>query len=125
MTDVPLPDMPDGPSPQELALIGLRKRYLELGAKIEEYETERSTIKARVRQLGAGTHEVGEGRFTVSPQKKFDAELAEKVIAGINPDLVEACSESKIVSGRVKQLLGDLVYEQCQKPGGEDRVTIV
>lgn len=124
MTDVPLPDMPPGPSPDEIALIWLRKRYLELGTKIEQYEEERDTIKARIRKLGAGTHAIGDGKATVSPQKRFDPELAEKVLVGINPDLVVACSKTVVVSSLVKLLLGDLVYEQCQKSSGEDRVTI-
>lgn len=124
MTDVPLPEMPPGPSVEELVLMGLRKRYLELGAKIEDYENERTTIKTRVRQLGAGTHLVGDGRITISPQKKFDSDLAETVLAQINPDLVARCSRSAVVSGLVKRHCGELVYEQCQKAGGDDRVSI-
>lgn len=121
---MPLPEMPPGPSPEDIALMGLRKRFLELGAKIEELENERDTIKAHVRRLGAGIHLVGDGRVTITPQKRFDPELAEKVLTGINPDLVAACSKTVVVAGLVKQFLGDLVYDKCQKPGGEDRVTI-
>lgn len=124
MTDVPLPDMPAGPSPEELALIGLRKRYLELGAKIEDYESERATIKARVRRLGAGTHPIGEGKVTITPQKRFDPRLAEKVLSDLNPDLMAACSRPTVVAGLVKQHCGELVYEQCQSSSGEDRVSI-
>lgn len=124
MTDVPLPDMPPGPSPEELALIFLRKRYLELGAKIEDYENERSTIKARVRRLGAGTHAIGEGKVTITPQKRFSPQLAEEVLTRINPDLIPACSVSVITSGLVKQYYGELVYEQCQQSSGDDRVVI-
>lgn len=124
MTDVPLPEMPPGPSPEDLVLIGLRKRYLELGAKIVDYENERDNIKARVRRLGAGTHPIGDGRATVTPQNRFDSDLAEKVLTGIDPKLVASCSRSTVVSGLVKQQCGDLVYEQCQKPAGEDRVSI-
>lgn len=125
MTDVPLPEMPPGPSPEDLALIGLRKRYLELGAKIEDYENERDNIKARVRRLGAGTHPIGEGRASVSPQRKFDPELAEKVLTEINPDLVRACSSLKIDSAKAKSVLSPSLYDQCKKSYDEDRVVIV
>lgn len=123
-SDVPLPDMPAGPSPEDIALIGLRKRFLELAAKIEDYEAEQETIKANIRRLGAGTHAIGDGKVTITPQKKFNPMLAEQVLAGINPDLVTACSKSVVMSSLVKKLLGELVYEQCQKSSGEDRVTI-
>lgn len=124
MTEVALPGMPPGPSPEELLLIGLRKRYLELGARIEEYERERAAIKTRVRRLGAGTHPIGEGKATISPQKRFSPQLAEQVLTRINPELIPACSKTVIASDLVKQFYGDLVYEQCQQTSGEDRVVI-
>lgn len=126
MTDVPLPEMPPGPLPEDLLLIGLRKRFLELGAKIKDYEAERETIKARARRLGAGTHPIGDGGVTVKPQKRFDPDEAEKVLLAINPELLVACQRSVVQASLVKALFGDLVYERCQRPipGAEDKVTI-
>lgn len=124
MTDVPLPEMPPGPSPEDLALIGLRKRFLELGAKISEYKEEQETIKDRARRLGVGKHPVGDGRVSVTPQKKFDADVAEKVLKDINPDILVACSRSVVQSSLVKLMLGDDVYERCQVRSGDDKVTI-
>lgn len=124
-SDVPLPDMPAGPSPEDIALIGLRKRFLELAAKIEDYEAEQETIKANIRRLGAGTHAIGDGKVTITPQKRFDPELAETVLTGIDPALVVACSVAKIDSALARKILSPALYDQCKKPGGEDRVLIV
>lgn len=124
MIEVPLPDMPAGPSPEEILLVGLRKRYLELGAQIETYENERAVIKERVRRLGRGAHPVGDGKITISPNNRFDPKLAEQVLTEINPDLVAACSTTKIDSSLVKKAVGDDIYERCQKAAGDDKVTI-
>lgn len=124
MIEQPLPDMPAGPSPEDLVFIGLRKRYLELSAKIAQYEEERENIKVNFRRLGAGAHPIGDGKATVSPQRRFDPDIAEKVLTEINPDLLIACSKSVVDSGLVKLMLGDLVYDRCKKNVGEDKVQI-
>jgi hypothetical protein len=125
MTDVPLPDMPPGPSPEEILLAGLRKRFLELAVRAHEIESEAKVIKERMRKLGRGQHAVGDGKITISPNNRFDPGLAEKVLSEINPDLVAACSVSKIESSLVKKLVGDDVYERCQKAAGDDKVSIL
>lgn len=124
MTDVPLPSMPPGPSPDEALLNGLRKRYLELAARAEEIDTEMAVIKDRLRKFGEGRHIAGDGYVQVSPQKRFDPELAATVLRGINPDLVATCSVSKVDSGLVKKVVGENVYEQCQRTAGEPKVVI-
>lgn len=124
MHEVPLPEMPPGPSPEEVLLIGLRKRYLELAVRAQEITQEAAVIKDRMRKLGRGKHEVGNGTVTISPQKRFDQDLATEVLGGISPDLVTACSVSKIDSGLVKKAVGDDVYERCQKSSGDDKVVI-
>lgn len=124
MIEQPLPDMPAGPSPEDLVFIGLRKRYLELGAKIAQYEEERENIKVNFRRLGAGAHPIGEGKATVSPQYRFDPELAEKVLTDINPNLVAACSVVKIDPSLARAVLSPALYNQCKKSSGEDKVLI-
>lgn len=123
MTDIPLPDMPDGPSPDDLLRMGLRKRYLELGAAIEQYENERERIKAHMRVLGRGSHDIGDGRVTISPNRTFNTGYAEKVLTEINPALVEQCSTLKLDSAKVRNILSPEMYERCQKYG-DDKVTI-
>lgn len=124
MTDVPLPDMPPGPSPEEILYNALIKRLSELTRKAADLKEEMDSIKARMRALGAGRHEFAVGTIRITPQKRFDPELAEKVLSEINPDLVAACMVSKIDAGKVKEIVGDLVYERCQAPSGEPKVTL-
>lgn len=124
MSEIPLPDMPDGPSPEEVLINGLIKRYAQLAAQMLAYGAEVEAIKARLRKLGPGRHEYAAGKVTITPQKRFNAELAAKVLTEINPDLVAACSEPKLTSSLVKKLVGDDVYERCQEPSGEDKVAI-
>lgn len=124
MTDVPLPDMPPGPSPEEIMLNALIKRYSELNLRSNEIAVEIAVIKSRMRQLGRGRHEYAVGTVTVSGQKRFDPELADTVLRAIDPNLVPKCSISKIDAGLVKRVVGEDTYEKCQKPSGEDKVTI-
>lgn len=124
MTDVPLPDMPAGPSPEEIMLNALIKRYSELSVRSGEIADEMTVIKSRMRQLGRGKHQFAVGTITVSGQKRFDPELADAVLRAIDPNLVPKCSISKIDAGLVKRVVGEDTYERCQKPSGEDKVVV-
>jgi hypothetical protein len=125
VSDVPLPDMPPGPSPEEVYRAGLRQRYLELVARIENDATEMDRIKAYFRQLGRGQHSVGTGGVTVSPNTRFDPETAEKVLRSIDPALVAACSVPKLDSTKTREVVSGEIYAQCQKQAGDDKVKIV
>lgn len=124
MTDVPLPDMPDGPSPEAMILMGLRKRYLDLAAQAYEISVEVDRIKAHVRRLGRGQHAVGEGSITISPNRTFSPKLAEKVLSDIHPDLVEKCSVSRIDAKLTREYVSGEIYAQCQNESGDDKVVI-
>lgn len=124
MTSVPLPDMPPGPSPEEIMLNALIKRMSELSVRAGEIASEMLVIKARMRQLGRGKHEFATGTITVSGQKRFDPDLADTVLRAIDPNLVPKCSISKIDADLVKRVVGKDTYEKCQKPSGEDKVTV-
>jgi hypothetical protein len=124
VTDVPLPEMPPGPSPEEQLLIGLRKRYLELAARADEIAMEMQVIKDRLKRNIVGKHAVGDGYVHVTPQKRFDPDLAANVLRDINPDLVATCSIAKVDSGLVKRVVGEDVYERCQKTLPEPKVVV-
>lgn len=124
MIEVPLPDMPDGPSPEEVINRGLLKRYLQLAVQAHEISIEVEAIKTRFRALGPGVHDLGIGTITVQPQKRFDADTAADVLRKISPDLVTTCSRSFVAADLVKKVVGDDIYEQCQKPVGEHKVSV-
>ncbi len=102
----------------------LVRRYLDLSARIETQSEERDSIKVRLRLLGVGKHDTGAGVVTVTPQRRFDADLAADVLRTINPDLVATCSISKVESGLVKKVVGDDVYDRCKKPVGDHKVSV-
>lgn len=128
MTQDPLPDMPDIPEDSELVILaGLRRRYFQLMNSADVIATEVDAIKARMAKLGHGDHAVGEGKVSVSPpNKRFDPELADKVLRNLDPNLVVTCSSSQIDAKIAKRVLAPTVYEQCQAtpPGAKDRVVI-
>lgn len=113
------------PNPATDVMVGLRKRYHELGARIEQMKQEQNAIKARLRALGRGKHDVGDGKVTISPNIQFDPELAEKVLFELGgEDLVAKCSIPKVAATLTKQFVSGEVYKRCQKPAGEDKVTV-
>lgn len=122
--DIPLPDMPPGPSPEEILFGALIKRATQLNQIISDAGQELAAIKMRMRDLGEGQHEYATGKITITPQRRFDPELAATVLRSINPDLVATCSVSKVDAGLVKKVVGSDVYERCQKPSGEHKVSI-
>jgi hypothetical protein len=119
----PLPDIPEFSSDQAV-MQGLLRRYTMLGERASQIKQEMDAIKSRFRLLGRGQHDLGIGKVIVTPQKRFDPEVAEKVLRAIHPDLVEKCSISKLDSALTKQFVSGEVYERCQSPTGEDKVVI-
>jgi hypothetical protein len=115
--------MPDGPSAEEVILVGLYRRFAQLAVQAKEIELEAAAIKERFRKLGQGAHDIpGIGTVTVQPQRRFDPKLADKVLRSIHPDLVSKCSVSHVDSKLAKQYVSGEVYAQCQVPAGDDKV---
>lgn len=124
MLEVPLPDMPNGPSPEDLLIAGLIKRMAQLEATAADIAAEILQIKARLRALGPGRHEYPTGTVIVTPQKRFDPAQAAEVLRAIHPDLVSRCSISKVDAKLTAKAVSGEVYEQCQKIAGDDKVEI-
>jgi len=124
VTDIPLPNMPNGLTAEQVIVAGLRRRYLELAARVETDATEMVQIKDRIRLLGRGSHPVGDGLITITANKQFDAKTAEEVLTNIHPDLVAKCSKLRIDAELTKQNVSGEVYALCQKEKGDDKVLI-
>lgn len=111
-------------SDETIKLSDLAKRYLELGAIIDSATEEQEAIKATLRQLGLGRFSTGVAPVVISPNRRFDAGLAEKVLGAINPDLIPACSETLITASKAKTVLPPAVYEQCMKANPNHKVQV-
>lgn len=105
----------------------LRQEYLEIADKIAALQDRLDAIKTEVRTLlPRGTHEVGDGgRITISPNHKFDEELARKNIPAPLLPLVmrEVPAHYKIDRFACKAELAPSIYAHCMKRQGEDKVS--
>jgi hypothetical protein len=105
----------------------LRQEYLAIQHAIGTMQDRLDEIKAEVRSLlPRGTHEVGDGgRVTISPNHRFDEELARKAIPGPMLPLVlrEVPAHMQIDRFACKSELPRALYEKCMKRQGEDKVS--
>lgn len=107
----------------------LRQEYLEIADKVAALQDRLDAIKAEVRTLlPRGTHEVGDGgRVTISPNHRFDEDLARKAIPGPMLPLVMKEVPAHMIIDRFacKNELPRSLYEKCMKRQGEDKVSFV
>lgn len=102
----------------------LVQRYKDLTARRDDLQAEIDAILATARDLGLGKHATDHGTVAVGPNRRFNAELAETVLTGINPALVTACQSTVLDSKKVKATVPPAVYEQCMKDAPNLKVTI-
>lgn len=112
-------------SPDQV-LDDLRAQWLDLDARRESILEQQDAIKDQIRNLlDVGKHHTPSGGLvTLSPNRRFNPELAVQVLSAINPDLVVACSLTTISSAEVKKRVGTDIYERCMKDTGMPRVSI-
>lgn len=97
----------------------------DLEARRVELVEAQEQIKHQLREhLDVGRHETDAGTVTLSVNRRFDPTLAATVLEKINPDLVAACSVTKVDSSATKRLVGGDVYERCMAEVGAARVSI-
>lgn len=112
-------------SPDQV-LDDLRAQWLDLDARRESILEQQDAIKDQIRNLlDVGKHHTPSGGLvTLSPNRRFNPELAAQVLSAINPDLVVACSVTKVDSSLTKRKVGEEIYEHCMKDSGVPRVSI-
>lgn len=90
-------------------------------ARKSDLEAVERDLKARIRTLvpGPDTYAAGEATLTISPNRRFDANTAMKVLP---PNLLDLCLVSKVDSTAAKKVLPPALYDQCMTEVGELRV---
>lgn len=96
------------------------KRYLELDAHRADITIEMDAIKARLRDGGTQLAPCGV-KVTVTPNRRFSAELAAEVIPEA---LLPLCQETVISSAKAKAALPPAIYEAAMIEVGDKRVSI-
>lgn len=96
-------------------------RLIDLQARIKQMNDEADTIKARLRELGDGTWEIGNSKVTISPNRRFDVKTAQQVIPA---PLLPLCMEQVVTSKRAKASLPPAIYSACMVEVGDPRVTV-
>lgn len=102
------------PIAAELAAIAADK------ADLEEREKH---LKAQIRDIvpGPDKYAAGDLTITVSPNRRFDAKTAEKVLP---PELLDLCRVAKVDSAAAREHLPPALYAQCMADLGDYRVGI-
>lgn len=101
----------------------------DLEAKRLAIVEQQDAIKARLRDtLGHGKHDTPAGTVSVSPNRRWNEDLARTVVNAYNPALlVEALTERVVVEldrDLLKKQLPPATYAACMKETGSDRVAI-
>lgn len=96
--------------------------YLDLTERMEELESQRATIRARLAQRGTGTHTTTTGiKVTVTaPNRRFNLDRAWAMLTEDQKDVCTSADPKK-----VKAQLPEVLLESCMDEGtGAPRVTI-
>lgn len=99
------------------------QRFLELDARKHEIEAEQAEIKERIRALGIGSHSAAGMTINVTPNRRFNADHAAKVLP---ESLAALCikTTTAIDAGLAKENLPPAVYESCMVEVGQPRVVV-
>lgn len=98
--------------------------YLELTEKVEELNSQREAIKARLAQRGLGEHVTTTGTVVAvtPPNRSFDLDRA---VGFLTDQQREVCRVDGFDAKKVKTQLAEVVLDQCWNEGkGAPRVTI-
>lgn len=91
---------------------------LEAKADLEARERD---IKARIRAAvpGPDTYQAGDVALSISVNRRFDPQVAERVLP---TDLLDLCRISKVDAAAAKEVLPPAAYAACMSEVGEYRV---
>lgn len=86
-----------------------------------ELETRERDIKARIRAIvpGPDTYAAGDATLVVSPNRRFDPKLAERVLPA---ELLDLCRTSKVDAAAAREVLPPALYDQCMAQVGDYRI---
>lgn len=99
----------------------LVKEYVRLQEQAEHIDQQKDAIKAELRTLGEGSHDIAGVKVSVTPNRRIDAKLVEQQypIAQHN-ELYTA----KPDPAKIRQHLAPIRVEQLMTESGESKVTI-
>lgn len=94
-------------------------RLLDVQTSMRALEEEQEQIRERIRQHGPG--QVGDLKVSVSPQRRFSAQLAAEKLT---PEQIGQIAETTLSSAKAKDVLPPIVYESLMYEIGKPRVTV-
>jgi hypothetical protein len=101
----------------EASLVAYSNELAAIQAQIKALTEAEKSVKTHIADLLAGQvgDIIAEGRtvFTVAYSRRFDPELAHRILIG-TPDLLAACSTTVVDASKAKAVLPPAVYELCQ-----------
>lgn len=95
--------------------------WFDINDRLAALEDAKKTLQTELRNLGEGQHHATKGAVTISPQRRFNADQAAKVIPA---ELLQHCTETVVSSARAKATLPPALYEACMVDVGQPRVTV-
>jgi hypothetical protein len=96
----------------------IHTRLRQVQANLTRLQEEADLLKGQLRdQAGVGTHTVaGKTVFTIRPNRRFDAGLAERLLT---PEFQQLCTITKIDAATAKRVLPPAMYDACSAEVGE------
>lgn len=96
--------------------------FTDLQARISQLTEQLDALKGRLRaDLGPGDRVAGDYRITITPQRRFSATEAERIL---DPTLLELCTITAVAAVAAKQVLPPAVYARCMVEHGVPKITV-
>ena len=99
----------------------LAEQLAALSAQVDTINDRLEQIKAELRNLGEGTHEVAGRAVAIIPQRRFNADRASLILP---PDTLAQITAPAVSSSLAKRVLAPALYEACMVASGTPRVVI-
>lgn len=98
-------------------------RLAELQATISDLSAEAEALKAELRSLPAGDHDIdGRPALRIVPTRRFDAEKALELV----PDPLRGeCHVTVVDPKKVREYLAPALVDACMVESGKPRVTVL
>lgn len=99
----------------------LVKEYLQLQEQAEHIDQRKDAIKAELRTLGEGSHDLAGVKVSIAPNRRIDAALvAEQYPVEQHPELWKAAPDTTAI----RKNLAPIRVEQLMSESGEPKVSI-
>lgn len=97
------------------------RRWRELADAADCIASEQEGIKARLRTIGTGKHHYATGTVTVSPQRRFNAKLAEQLLPA---ETFQQICETRPSATLARKILAPTLVDACMAEQGDPAVRI-